>query len=153
MVQFNINTEELPLGKLSQQHLREGFAVLSDIAELLSQPQDAKRDALLRDQSSRFATVIPQVAPQAILTQEQLAEKIAMLEALRDMELAAKLVGTPGSAVGACALGRGRSRSHPLLACAPALRHRSPAVPEPIPRAVASTLLTARQAHAATTER
>lgn len=101
MVQFNINMDELPLGQLSKRHITEGFAVLSDIAELLAQPADAKRDALLRDQSSRFATVIPQVAPETIGTPEQLNGKVAMLEALRDMELAAKLVGTPGSSVGA----------------------------------------------------
>lgn len=114
MVQLSINLDELPLGKLSRAHITEGFAVLSGIADLLSQPQDAKRDASLRDQSSRFATVIPQVAPQAILSQEQLAEKAAMLEALRDMELAAKLVGAPGSAAGAGAE-RAASPARPAL--------------------------------------
>ncbi|GBG68001.1 hypothetical protein CBR_g1120 [Chara braunii] len=100
MLEFEINVSEMPLGKLSRRHIERGFAVLQEVQNLLQMRFDEqtapRRDGMLVDASNRFYTLIPAVKPAPISTEEALKGKIMMLEALRDIEIAAKLISEEG---------------------------------------------------------
>lgn len=96
MVEFEINMSEMPLGKLSKRNIEQAFQVLTEVQNVLSSDNLDKRNSLLVDASNRFFTLVPHVHPQIISNEEALKSKIDMLEALRDIELASKLIGSTG---------------------------------------------------------
>lgn len=95
MIEFEINVSEMPLGKLTKRHIERGFQVLTDIQNLIQKEEmntDLK-EGKLRDSSNQFFTLIPTVQPKAIRTTEALEQKVRMLETLRDIEIASKMIG------------------------------------------------------------
>lgn len=96
MMEFEINMSEMPLGKLSKQSIEQAFQVLTEVQNILRNDDLDKKDSLLIDASNRFFTFVPHVHPRIISDEETLKSKIGMLEALRDIEVAAKLIGSTG---------------------------------------------------------
>eukprot|EP00271_Cylindrocystis_brebissonii_P002626 TRINITY_DN13397_c0_g2_i3.p1 TRINITY_DN13397_c0_g2~~TRINITY_DN13397_c0_g2_i3.p1 ORF type:complete len:422 (+),score=112.33 TRINITY_DN13397_c0_g2_i3:323-1588(+) len=109
MVEFDINVSAMPLGKLTARHIQEGFAVLADIQKALEETASAdggetagqEREARLIDASSRFFTLIPSAKLNVIRTTAMLTEKVRMLETLRDIEVAARIIASGGTQTGA----------------------------------------------------
>eukprot|EP01098_Paradermamoeba_levis_P011937 TRINITY_DN5143_c0_g1_i1.p1 TRINITY_DN5143_c0_g1~~TRINITY_DN5143_c0_g1_i1.p1 ORF type:complete len:317 (-),score=92.91 TRINITY_DN5143_c0_g1_i1:225-1175(-) len=83
----------MPLGKLTKKQIMEGYGVLKDLEKAIKANQKAKLEEL----SSRFYTLIPHSfgrnRPTIINTDEMLRKKLQMLEALADIEIAAKFMG------------------------------------------------------------
>ncbi|KAI5067337.1 hypothetical protein GOP47_0017865 [Adiantum capillus-veneris] len=96
MMEFEINMSEMPLGKLSKRNIEQAFQVLTEVQNVLGNDDLDKRDRLLIDASNRFFTLVPHVHPRIISDEDCLKSKIDMLEALRDIEVAAKLIGSTG---------------------------------------------------------
>ncbi|MCO5611892.1 hypothetical protein L7F22_066151 [Adiantum nelumboides] len=94
MMEFEINMSEMPLGKLSKRNIEQAFQVLTDVQNVLKNNDIDKKDGLLIDASNRFFTLVPHVHPRIISDEDSLKSKIGMLEALRDIEVAAKLIGS-----------------------------------------------------------
>lgn len=90
MLEFHLDMEKMPLGKLSQKQLMEAMGVLKKIAELVKTGTAAP--AHFVEQSNRFYTLVPHdfgvQRPPLIDTNEQVATKTEMIESLMEMELA-----------------------------------------------------------------
>eukprot|EP00736_Rhodelphis_marinus_P007745 Rmarinus@m.20712 len=87
------DVKKMPLGKLGQNTIRQGYEVLKEIDLAIKNNQRS----LLTQLSSQFYTYIPHsyprhVAPPVIATQEVLKQKVQMLDALTDCEIAAELI-------------------------------------------------------------
>lgn len=95
MMEFEINMNEMPLGKLSKSNIQKGFEALTEIQNLLSTSgQDSSiKESLIIDASNRFFTVIPSIHPHVIKDELEFKSKVKMLEALQDIEIASRLVG------------------------------------------------------------
>lgn len=90
MLEFQLDMEKMPLGKLSQKQLKEAMGVLKTIDELIR--SGTASPAKFIEQSNRFYTLVPhdfgvQRAP-VLETNEQVATKTEMIESLMEMELA-----------------------------------------------------------------
>ncbi len=90
MHELNFNPEKFPLGKLSKAQIQRGFAILGKIQEVLLSGK-RNEDKLLR-LTNKFYTEIPQnygmKKPPMINYVQRLREKIQLLEALADIEVA-----------------------------------------------------------------
>uniref|UniRef100_A0AC34QS04 Poly [ADP-ribose] polymerase n=2 Tax=Panagrolaimus sp. JU765 TaxID=591449 RepID=A0AC34QS04_9BILA len=90
---LNLDTEKMPLGKLSVAHLRNAYWILTDLAEKVE--YGATKSTIL-DASNRFYTMIPHVAGSSTLpmldNMEIIREKTKMLDELMDLELAYSVV-------------------------------------------------------------
>lgn len=95
MMEFEINMNEMPLGKLSKTNIQKGFEALTEIQNLLSTTgQDSSiKESLMIDASNRFFTMIPSIHPHVIRDDLEFKSKVKMLEALQDIEIASRLVG------------------------------------------------------------
>ncbi|CAA6662611.1 unnamed protein product [Spirodela intermedia] len=96
MMEFEINMSEMPLGKLSKENIQKGFEALTEIQNLLTNSENFETSimkSMIIDASNRFFTLIPSIHPRAIMDLEDFQAKVKMLEALQDIEIAARLVG------------------------------------------------------------
>ena len=94
MVQIGYDADRLPLGKLSKDHIRKGYSVLTDIADALG--GDRATHAALVQLSNAFYSLIPHAwgrrVPEVIASEERVKEKLRMLEDLGDIEAAIRLL-------------------------------------------------------------
>lgn len=94
MKEFEIDTDKMPLGKLSRKQIEKAFGVLSEMLQLVSE-QNPERIRLV-DASNRFYTLVPHdfgvSEPTIISTPEEIKAKTEMLESLLDMEIAYSLL-------------------------------------------------------------
>eukprot|EP00727_Mastigamoeba_balamuthi_P014275 m51a1_g9470 hypothetical protein (661) ;mRNA; f:574726-577270 len=92
MQEMEFDVKKSPLGKLTKEQIRKGYLVLQKIEHEIAR---ANRDAL-QALSSEFYTLIPhnfgRVRPPVIGDAETLKKKMQMLEALADIEIAAKII-------------------------------------------------------------
>lgn len=94
MVEIGYNAEKLPLGKLSKSTILKGYDVLRRLSEVIGQPDRSKLEQL----TSEFYTVIPhdfgfrKMRDFVIDTPSKLKQKLEMVEALGEIELATKLL-------------------------------------------------------------
>ncbi|GLU07369.1 hypothetical protein SLE2022_243300 [Rubroshorea leprosula] len=94
MVEIGYNAEKLPLGKLSKSTILKGYDALRRIADAIGQPDRSKLEQL----SSEFYTVIPhdfgfrKMRDFVIDTPSKLKQKLEMVEALGEIEVATKLL-------------------------------------------------------------
>ncbi|KFK30828.1 hypothetical protein AALP_AA6G031100 [Arabis alpina] len=94
MMEIGYNANKLPLGKLSKSTISKGYEVLKRISEFIER-FDRKR---LEELSGEFYTVIPhdfgfkKMSQFVIDTPQKLKQKIEMVEALGEIELATKLL-------------------------------------------------------------
>eukprot|EP00959_Pyramimonas_sp_CCMP1952_P177454 3709403-Pyramimonas_sp.AAC.1 len=81
MLEFEIDTARMPLGKISLKHVENGFKLLGEIQRLLAGGEEedpieeARRQATLNDASNRFNTVVPHSRPTVIDTEALLTAK------------------------------------------------------------------------------
>lgn len=94
MIEFEIDIEKMPLGKLSKKQIQKAYSVLTDLQEVLK-----KKDfdsVQLVDASNRFYNLIPHnfgiSEPKILNTMEEIHSKCEMLDALLEMEIAYSLL-------------------------------------------------------------
>ncbi|CAG8809596.1 19643_t:CDS:2, partial [Dentiscutata erythropus] len=99
MVELNYDASKLPLGKLSKNTITQGFQVLKRIEAVLVNIDQGNLEQL----SNEFYTVIPHSfgmrTPPIISTLDLLKEKLDMVEALGEIEIAASLIKSADSKI------------------------------------------------------
>lgn len=89
MLEFDLDTEKMPLGKLSAKQIRSAMSVLNEISELI---ENSGTSGKFVEASNRFYTMIPHdfgvKRPPIIDSIEMISKKTEMLETLLEMELA-----------------------------------------------------------------
>ncbi|KAG7313699.1 hypothetical protein KOW79_000079 [Hemibagrus wyckioides] len=93
VLEMKFDTKKAPLGKLTVEQIRAGYSSLKRIEQCLKKKSNNKE---LLDACNQFYTRIPHDfglrPPPVIRTDEELKEKIALLEALSDIQIAVKMV-------------------------------------------------------------
>ncbi|KAF3698666.1 Poly [ADP-ribose] polymerase 2 [Channa argus] len=93
VLEMKFDIRKAPLGKLTSEQIRAGYTALKRI-ELCLQKKGSNRE--LVEACNQFYTRIPHdfglKTPPVIRTEEELKEKIALLEALSDIQIAVKMV-------------------------------------------------------------
>ena len=94
MKEFEIDIEKMPLGKLSKKQIDKAYYVLSEMLDLVKQPNPDRMRLI--DASNRFYTLVPHnfgvSEPTIISTEEEIKAKREMLESLMEMEIAYNLL-------------------------------------------------------------
>ncbi|XP_053972152.1 poly [ADP-ribose] polymerase [Hylaeus volcanicus] len=94
MAEFEIDTDKMPLGKLSKKQIQKAYAVLTDLQTLLKN-ENVER-MMLVDASNKFYSLIPHsfgvADPKILDTVEEIHAKCEMLDALLEMEIAYSLL-------------------------------------------------------------
>ncbi|XP_055640621.1 poly [ADP-ribose] polymerase [Toxorhynchites rutilus septentrionalis] len=93
MLEFELDMEKMPLGKLSQKQLLAAMKVLTELSDLIV---NGGSNPLFIDASNRFYSLIPHnfgvETPTVLDTVEQVKEKQAMLDSLMEIEIAYSLL-------------------------------------------------------------
>ncbi|KAG7202334.1 hypothetical protein KM043_018664 [Ampulex compressa] len=94
MLEYEIDMEKMPLGKLSKKQIQKAYSVLTELQGLITKG-NPERTTLI-DASNRFYTLIPHnfgmSGPKILETGEEIKEKCEMLDALLEMEVAYNLL-------------------------------------------------------------
>jgi len=94
MLEFEIDMDKMPLGKLSKKQIEKAYIVLTELQEILKK-SNADRTTLI-DASNRFYTLVPHnfgiSGPKILETSEEIKTKCDMLDALLEMEIAYNLL-------------------------------------------------------------
>lgn len=97
MLEFELDMEKMPLGKLSKQQIKMAYGVLTELQGLVTQNGS---DLKFIDASNRFYTFIPHTfgidAPTVIKDSELIKQKIEMLDNLLELEIAYSLMKSTG---------------------------------------------------------
>ncbi|XP_071397216.1 poly [ADP-ribose] polymerase 2 isoform X1 [Centroberyx affinis] len=92
VLEMKFDIRKAPLGKLTSEQIRAGYTALKKIEECLKK-KGSSRDLL--EACNQFYTRIPHdfglKTPPIIRTEDELKEKIALLEALSDIQIAVKM--------------------------------------------------------------
>ncbi|XP_057662049.1 poly [ADP-ribose] polymerase [Diorhabda carinulata] len=98
MMEFELDTEKMPLGKLSKSQIQKAFGVLSELQTLINEKAERSR---FIDASNRFYTFIPHSFgiedPPILDDPEVIKQKILMLDSLTELEVAYNLMKSSGS--------------------------------------------------------
>ncbi|TMW48487.1 hypothetical protein DOY81_006414, partial [Sarcophaga bullata] len=98
MMEFDLDMEKMPLGKLSQKQIQSAYKVLTEIYELV---QGGGTNAKFIDATNRFYTLIPHnfgtQSPPLLDTAEQVEQLRQMLDSLIEIECAYSLLQTEDS--------------------------------------------------------
>ncbi|KAI3374250.1 hypothetical protein L3Q82_006100 [Scortum barcoo] len=93
VLEMKFDTRKAPLGKLTSEQIRSGYASLKKIEECLKKKGSSRE---LLEACNQFYTRIPHdfglKTPPIIRSEDELKEKIALLEALSDIRIAVKMV-------------------------------------------------------------
>jgi len=94
MLEFEIDMDKMPLGKLSKKQIEKAYYVLTELQEILKK-SNMDRTTLI-DASNRFYTLIPHnfgvSGPKILESLEEIKTKCDMLDALLEMEIAYNLL-------------------------------------------------------------
>ncbi|KAI4498125.1 hypothetical protein M0802_006611 [Mischocyttarus mexicanus] len=94
MLEFEIDMEKMPLGKISKKQIQKAYTVLTELQQLVA--KSIPERTTLIDASNRFYTLIPHnfgiSEPKVLETIEEIKMKSEMLEALLEMEIAYSLL-------------------------------------------------------------
>ncbi|KAJ0180031.1 hypothetical protein K1T71_004622 [Dendrolimus kikuchii] len=92
--EFELDTEKMPLGKLSKNQIKSGYKVLSEILELIENGKATQSTII--DATNRFFTLIPHNFgvnnPPLLDAVEMIKEKTALLDNLLEIEIAYSLL-------------------------------------------------------------
>ena len=94
MEEIGYDAKKMPLGKLSKETIKKGYEALKKIADVL----EKKASGDLADLSGEFYTLIPhdfgfkKMSQFVINTQDKLKAKLEMLDSLKDIEIAHRLL-------------------------------------------------------------
>ncbi|XP_046804661.1 poly [ADP-ribose] polymerase isoform X2 [Lucilia cuprina] len=98
MMEFDLDMEKMPLGKLSQKQIQTAYKVLTEIYDLI---QKGGSNASFIDATNRFYTLIPHnfgtQTPPLLDTSEQIEKLRQMLDSLLEIECAYNLLQTEDS--------------------------------------------------------
>lgn len=93
VLEMKFDTRKAPLGKLTSEQIRAGYTALKRIEDCLKKKGSNKE---LLEACNQFYTRIPHdfglKTPPIIRSEDELKEKIALLEALSDIQIAVKMV-------------------------------------------------------------
>ncbi|KAG8443845.1 hypothetical protein GDO86_009147 [Hymenochirus boettgeri] len=93
MVEFEIDLQKMPLGKLSKRQIQSAYSILNDVQQAVS---EAAGESRLLDLSNRFYTLIPHdfgmKKPPLLNNLEYIQAKVQMLDNLLDIEVAYSLL-------------------------------------------------------------
>ncbi|MBN3306074.1 PARP1 polymerase, partial [Amia calva] len=93
MVEFRIDLQKMPLGKLSKRQIQSAYSILSEVQQAVS---DDSSDSHILDLSNRFYTLIPHdfgmKKPPLLNNLEYIQAKVQMLDNLLDIEVAYSLL-------------------------------------------------------------
>ncbi|XP_038573369.1 poly [ADP-ribose] polymerase 2 isoform X1 [Micropterus salmoides] len=93
VLEMKFDTRKAPLGKLTSEQIRAGYTALKKIETCLKKKGSSRE---LLEACNQFYTRIPHdfglKTPPIIRTEDELKEKIALLEALSDIQIAVKMV-------------------------------------------------------------
>ncbi|XP_012586323.1 PREDICTED: poly [ADP-ribose] polymerase 1 [Condylura cristata] len=93
MVEYEIDLQKMPLGKLSKRQIQAAYSILSEVQQAVSQ---GSSDAQILDLSNRFYTLIPHdfgmKKPPLLNNAEGVQAKVEMLDNLLDIEVAYSLL-------------------------------------------------------------
>ncbi|XP_067109063.1 poly [ADP-ribose] polymerase 2 [Osmerus mordax] len=93
VLEMKFDTRKAPLGKLTVEQIRAGYAALKKIEECVKRKGSSRE---LLEACNQFYTRIPHdfglKSPPIIRTEDELKQKIALLEALSDIQIAVKMV-------------------------------------------------------------
>lgn len=94
MLEFEIDMDKMPLGKISKKQIQQAYSVLTELQEMIKKTTPER--TILIDASNRFYTLIPHnfgvSGPKILETLEEVQTKCEMLEALLEMEIAYSLL-------------------------------------------------------------
>ncbi|XP_059573331.1 poly [ADP-ribose] polymerase 1 [Alligator mississippiensis] len=93
MVEFEIDLQKMPLGKLSKRQIQSAYSILNDVQQAVS---GGGTDSQILDLSNRFYTLIPHdfgmKKPPLLNNLEYIQAKVQMLDNLLDIEVAYSLL-------------------------------------------------------------
>ncbi|XP_048105685.1 poly [ADP-ribose] polymerase 1 [Alosa alosa] len=93
MVEFEIDLQKMPLGKLSKRQIQNAYALLSEVQQAVS---DSASESTILDLSNRFYTLIPHdfgmKKPPLLNNLDYIQAKVQMLDNLLDIEVAYSLL-------------------------------------------------------------
>uniref|UniRef100_A0A671XE97 Poly [ADP-ribose] polymerase n=1 Tax=Sparus aurata TaxID=8175 RepID=A0A671XE97_SPAAU len=93
MVEFEIDLQKMPLGKLSKRQIQSAYALLTEVQQAVS---DSQPDSQILDLSNRFYTLIPHdfgmKKPPLLNNLDYIQAKVQMLDNLLDIEVAYSLL-------------------------------------------------------------
>ncbi|XP_035527134.1 poly [ADP-ribose] polymerase 2 [Morone saxatilis] len=93
VLEMKFDTKKAPLGKLTSEQIRAGYSALKKIEECLKKKGSSRE---LLEACNQFYTRIPHdfglKTPPMIRSEAELKEKISLLEALSDIQIAVKMV-------------------------------------------------------------
>ncbi|XP_075060451.1 poly [ADP-ribose] polymerase 1 [Mixophyes fleayi] len=93
MVEFEIDLQKMPLGKLSKRQIQSAYSILNEVQQAVS---ESSGEARLLDLSNRFYTLIPHdfgmKKPPLLDKEEYIQAKVQMLDNLLDIEVAYSLL-------------------------------------------------------------
>ncbi|XP_026729426.1 poly [ADP-ribose] polymerase [Trichoplusia ni] len=96
LLEFELDTEKMPLGKLSKKQIKSGYQVLSELLTLINKGSTSQNKII--DATNRFFTLIPHdfgVNNAPLLDNVELIKsKTAMLDNLLEIEIAYSLLST-----------------------------------------------------------
>lgn len=97
MVEFEIDLQKMPLGKLSKRQIQSAYSILNEVQQAVS---DGGTDSQILDLSNRFYTLIPHdfgmKKPPLLNNLDYIKSKVEMLDNLLDIEVAYSLLRSGG---------------------------------------------------------
>ncbi|XP_060128952.1 poly [ADP-ribose] polymerase 1 [Zootoca vivipara] len=97
MVEFEIDLQKMPLGKLSKRQIQSAYTILNEVHQAVS---DGGTDSQILDLSNRFYTLIPHdfgmKKPPLLNNLDYIKSKVEMLDNLLDIEVAYSLLRSGG---------------------------------------------------------
>ncbi|XP_061481007.1 poly [ADP-ribose] polymerase 1 [Rhineura floridana] len=97
MVEFEIDLQKMPLGKLSKRQIQSAYSILNEVQQAVS---DGGSDSQILDLSNRFYTLIPHdfgmKKPPLLNNLDYIKSKVEMLDNLLDIEVAYSLLRSGG---------------------------------------------------------
>uniref|UniRef100_UPI00109F0920 LOW QUALITY PROTEIN: poly [ADP-ribose] polymerase 1 n=1 Tax=Podarcis muralis TaxID=64176 RepID=UPI00109F0920 len=97
MVEFEIDLQKMPLGKLSKRQIQSAYSILNEVHQAVS---DGATDSQILDLSNRFYTLIPHdfgmKKPPLLNNLDYIKSKVEMLDNLLDIEVAYSLLRSGG---------------------------------------------------------
>ncbi|XP_059217657.1 poly [ADP-ribose] polymerase-like [Stomoxys calcitrans] len=95
MMEFDLDMEKMPLGKLSQAQIKAAYSVLSEVCKHI---EEGGSNARFIDCTNRFYTLVPHnfgtASPPLLDTKEQVETLVQMLDSLLEIEYAYNLLQT-----------------------------------------------------------
>eukprot|EP01119_Soliformovum_irregulare_P009644 TRINITY_DN2316_c0_g2_i1.p1 TRINITY_DN2316_c0_g2~~TRINITY_DN2316_c0_g2_i1.p1 ORF type:complete len:946 (+),score=391.25 TRINITY_DN2316_c0_g2_i1:86-2923(+) len=97
---MDIDVKKMPLGKIKRSQIKDGYALLTEIQDVISEitknGSSRPLETKMKDLTARFYTVIPHDfgnhSPPVIQEIEEVSKKIQLLDTLLDLEIAAEVM-------------------------------------------------------------